>query len=244
MNVLSLYTGIGGLDLGLEQAGMTVVGQVEQDPTRRAVLRRHWPHVPHHDTVETAPAWWRTQPRPPVHVITGGIPCQPFSLAGQRGGTDDRRWGWPAMATVVRDLGPRYVLVENVPALTADSDAFGQILADLAAARMDAQWTVFPACAVGAPHTRERLFIVAHAHGQSRYARMGQSDPWALPRVNPGRGGWRTGLDGAMAAARRVDRVSDGVARRMVEAGGDAVVVQVAHHIGRCLVAADLRDHP
>ena len=81
LSVLSLFTGIGGLDLGLERAGMTLVGQVEIDPFCRAVLARHRPEVPRHDDVRTTGAWWATRPRPTVDVIAGGFPCQPFSAA-------------------------------------------------------------------------------------------------------------------------------------------------------------------
>ncbi len=75
LNVLSLFAGIGGLDLGLERAGMRVVGQVEIDPFCRSVLARHWPEVPCHDDVRTAASWWRSRRRPAVHVVAGGFPC-------------------------------------------------------------------------------------------------------------------------------------------------------------------------
>lgn len=117
MNVLSLFAGIGGLDLGLERAGMTVVGQVEIDPYRRAVLAKHWPEVPRHDDVETAIAWWRSARRPRVDVVAGGFPCQPVSQAGPRRAQMDERWLWPAMASVVADLRPEWVVWENVPGL-------------------------------------------------------------------------------------------------------------------------------
>src|SRR6266496_2413363 len=77
VNVLSLFSGIGGLDLGLERAGMTVAGQVEIDPWCQRVLAKHWPEVPRHDDVRTAMDWWRGESRPAVHVVAGGPPCQP-----------------------------------------------------------------------------------------------------------------------------------------------------------------------
>jgi DNA (cytosine-5)-methyltransferase 1 len=95
VNVLSLFAGIGGLDLGLERAGMTVVGQVEIDPWCRAVLAKHWPEVPRHDDVRTCVDWWLGEPRPAVDVICGGFPCQPVSVAGRRRAQDDERWLWP-----------------------------------------------------------------------------------------------------------------------------------------------------
>src|SRR5690348_11915979 len=93
---------------------MTTVGQVEIDPWCRRVLARHWPDVPRHDDVRTAPEWWASTERPPVDVVCGGFPCQPFSSAGLRRGVGDERWGWPWMASVVRAVRPRYVVVENV----------------------------------------------------------------------------------------------------------------------------------
>lgn len=114
MNVLSLFSGIGGLELGLERAGMTVVGQVEIDPFCRRVLAKHWPEVPRHDDVRTAVAWWLDRARPAVDVVAGGFPCQPFSNAGHKRGIADERWGWPWMADVVRAVRPRFVVMENV----------------------------------------------------------------------------------------------------------------------------------
>lgn len=111
LNVLSLFAGIGGLELGLERAGMTTVGQVELDPFCRQVLAKHWPEVPRHDDVRTAVQWWRGEARPRVDVVCGGFPCQPVSLMGKRKAQDDARWGWPWFADVVRGLRPRYVVV-------------------------------------------------------------------------------------------------------------------------------------
>lgn len=106
LTVLSLFAGIGGIELGLERAGMTTVGQVELDPYCQRVLARHWPEVPRHDDVRTAPEWWASEPRPAVDVICGGFPCQPFSTAGLRRGVADDRWGWPWMADVIRAVRP------------------------------------------------------------------------------------------------------------------------------------------
>lgn len=238
MNVLSLFAGIGGLELGLERAGMTVVGQVELDPLCREVLATHWPEVPKHDDVRTAVEWWLSESRPPVHVAAGGFPCQPFARAGRRRGTADERWGWPWMFDVIRAVRPQYVVVENVADLLRDRDAFGWLLGDLASIGFDAEWGVLSACAVGAPHVRERLFLVAYPHrcdGRPRLA--GRIEDAILPR--DGRTGpWGHPIDRAMEAAARPDRVADGLARRMVAAGGNAVVPQVAEHVGRLIVAA------
>lgn len=247
LTVLSLFAGIGGIELGLERAGMTTVGQVELDPYCRSVLARHWPEVPRHDDVRTAPAWWLGEARPRVDVICGGFPCQPFSLAGKQFGTADERWGWPWMADVVRAIRPRYVLVENVAALIRDSAAFGWLLGDLASLGFDAEWGVLPACAVGAPHPRERLFLVAHTDGIHGRAGVGTRQELlesGSPRRSSasivsgaGAGTWRDRVDWAVEAACVDGRDADGLAGRMVEAAGNAVVPAVAEHIGRLIIS-------
>jgi DNA (cytosine-5)-methyltransferase 1 len=177
MNVLSLFSGIGGLELGLERAGMKVVGQVEIDPFCQRVLAKHWPEVPRHDDVRTAPAWWAGEPvRPAVDVVAGGFPCQGHSVAGRQRGTADERWGWPWYRDVVTAVEPGWVLVENVPNLVRTG--LVDVLRDLAELGFDAWWNRVPAAAMGAPHLRWRLFIVA-AH----------PDRVQL-RHEPGWGGW------------------------------------------------------
>ena len=232
MNYLSLFSGIGGLDLGLDRAGWTCVGQVERDEFCRRVLTKHWPEVPQHDDVRTAPDWWASAQRPRVDVVAGGFPCQPFSEAGRRRGTADPRWGWPWMADVVRAVRPQYVLVENVAALLDDADAFGWLLGDLAQLGFDAQWSVLSACAMGAPHTRERLFVLAYPAGE---------------RIEQLRGVERTAQGQAQrhvhhwAAQPEPHRVADGVPRRVDRnrALGNAVVPAVGEFIGRLITAAD-----
>jgi DNA (cytosine-5)-methyltransferase 1 len=249
VNVVTLFSGVEGLGLGLERAGMTIVGQVEIDPWCRRVLERHWPEVPKHDDVRTAVEWWRSEPRPPVHVVAGGPPCQPFSHAGRGRGVADERWMWPAMAHAVRELRPRYVVVENVASLTADRAAFGWILADLAELGFDAEWSLLPACAVGAPHTRERLFLVAYADVQHGPEGLGAGQARRVTRI-PGRSrqgqrgaaaarAWRDRVDWAVAASAASDRDADGLAGRMVEAGGNAVVPAVAERVGRMIMNAE-----
>lgn len=143
MNYLSLFSGIGGLDLGLDRAGMTCVGQVEIDPFCRKVLAKHWPEVPRHDDVRTAVEWWLGESRPAVDVVAGGFPCQPVSNAGLRLAQQDPRWGWPATYVVIRELRPRFAILENVPGLLRRG--MGDVLGDLAESGYDAQWDCVPA---------------------------------------------------------------------------------------------------
>ncbi|MBM2620414.1 DNA (cytosine-5-)-methyltransferase [Actinoplanes sp. LDG1-06] len=229
MNVLELFAGIGGLSLGLQRAGMAIVGHVEIDPFCRQVLHKHWPEVPCHDDVRTAPTWWRAEVRPQVDVVAGGFPCQPFSDAGRRRGLADERWGWPWMADVIRAVRPRYVLVENVPGLVRDAAAFGWVLGDLADLGFDARWSLLSACAMGAPHTRKRLFLLAHPAGQRRRQRgwLERQEESAAQRYLHH---WQ--------AQPEPHRVADGVPRRMDRNRtlGNAAIPAIAEHLGHLIL--------
>ena len=161
MTVGSLFSGIGGFDLGLERAGMDIRWQVERDPWCQKILAKHWPDVPRYGDVTTLTG----DELEPVDLICGGFPCQPVSLAGQQKGTDDDRWLWPEFQRLVGVLRPRYVLVENVPGLLTANEghAFGEIIGDLAELGYDSEWTMLSAADVGAPHLRKRVWIVADA---------------------------------------------------------------------------------
>ena len=118
LTVVDLFAGIGGISLGLERAGFTVAAQVEIDPFCRTVLNKHWPEVPKHDDVRTFAPWWGSSvPRPAVHLVAGGFPCQPVSQAGLQRAQTDPRWLWPEMAQAIEHLQPEWVLAENVPGL-------------------------------------------------------------------------------------------------------------------------------
>ena len=156
LTVGSLFSGIGGMDLGLERAGHTVIWQSEIDPYCNKVLKKHWPHVPNLGDITTID--WGKIERP--DIICGGYPCQPFSHAGKRNGTADPRHLWPAMHHAICQLRPDYALMENVRGHL--SMGFGDVLADLAEIGYDAEWQVIPAAAVGALHKRDRVFIVAY----------------------------------------------------------------------------------
>ena len=170
MRVGSLFSGIGGLDLGFERAGMTVVWQSEIDPYASRVLRKHWPDVPNLGDVKSVD--WSSVERP--DLICGGYPCQPFSLAGRRTGADDPRHLWPYFAAALGVLRPEWALLENVPGHL--SLGFGEVQSDLADLGYDTEWDLLPASAFGAPHLRYRLFCVAHAKGDTRGVGHGDSE--------------------------------------------------------------------
>lgn len=165
---LSLFTGIGGLDLAAEWAGFETVGQCEYADYPTRVLEKHWPAVPRWKDIRTLTKESfieRTGLRT-VDVISGGFPCQPFSVAGKRGGTGDDRYLWPEMLRIIRDLRPTWVVGENVPGII--DLALDQVLADLESEGYEVQTLLIPACGVNAWHKRERVCIVAYTnHGGS-----------------------------------------------------------------------------
>jgi DNA (cytosine-5)-methyltransferase 1 len=159
----SLFSGIGGLDLAVEaHFGARTVWQVEWEKHPASILARHF-GVPVYGDVTTLD--WSTVE--PVDILCGGYPCQPFSLAGNRKGTDDPRHLWPYFAAAIRSLRPSIVVLENVAAHLGLG--FDAVLGDLAEAGFDASWGTVRASDIGAPHRRERLFVVARAqdHGRS-----------------------------------------------------------------------------
>jgi DNA (cytosine-5)-methyltransferase 1 len=151
----SLFSGIGGIDLGLQRAGMTPAWHSEIEPYACRVLAKHWPDVPNLGDIRDID-WTGVAG---VDLVAGGYPCQPFSHAGVRRGEEDPRHLWPMFAECLRVVRPRYALLENVSGHL--SLGFGSVLADLAALGYDAQWDCIPAAAVGAPHLRDRVFVIA-----------------------------------------------------------------------------------
>jgi DNA (cytosine-5)-methyltransferase 1 len=160
LTVGSLFSGIGGLDLGLERAGMNVIWQSEIDPYASQVLAKHWPEVPNHGNIKNIR--WGDVVRP--EVICGGYPCQPFSTAGKRQGTDDPRHLWPWVREAISELRPRYAILENVRGHV--SLGLSTVLGEMASIGYDAEWQIVSAASVGAPHRRDRVIIVAYPQRQ------------------------------------------------------------------------------
>lgn len=168
----SLFSGIGGLDLGFERAGMHCAWQVEIDDYATKVLAKHWPNIArfrdvrsigrHIGDISTCYV-----PLASVGCLIGGFPCQPHSQAGERKASEDERDLWPEFYRLIRELKPRWVVAENVLGLLSSEDGafFGGVLRDLATAGYDARWQVLSAAEFGAPHLRERVIIVAHTSG-------------------------------------------------------------------------------
>ena len=157
LTVGSCFSGIGGLELGLEwTGGFETKWQIEIDPYATKVLEKHWPKVRRYGDIATVGGGELER----VDLICGGYPCQPFSIAGRRRGQADSRHLWPEMFRLIRDLRPRFALLENVP--NHLRLGFDQVLGDLAEIGFDAEWDCIPAAVVGADHLRDRIFVLAY----------------------------------------------------------------------------------
>jgi DNA (cytosine-5)-methyltransferase 1 len=227
-----LFAGIGGMDLGFERAGLVCKWQVEIDGYAQKVLAKHWPEVRRHDDVRT----WPQADTERVDIIAGGFPCQDISYAGRGAGLDGERSGLFFEAVrVVCELRPRCVVLENVAALL--TRGLDRVLGTLAEVGFDAEWHCIPAAAVGAPHIRDRTFILAYSANayvsKVCKANSGLRTQWAK-REFRGADGMFTG-DGRWAPEPSVVRVVDGIPARVdrLRGLGNAVVPQVAEYIAR-----------
>lgn len=252
----SLFAGIGGLDLGLERAGMKCVWQVEIDSYARRVLEKHWPAVRRWNDVRTFPpeGEWGCD------LIAGGFPCQDISKAGhvqgERRGLDGERSGlWGEFLRCIRHIRPPFVLVENVSKLLVRG--LGRIVGDLAQIGYDAEWHCLPAALFGAPHIRDRVFLFAYTFGgrlrlsgRSPFIRaatpmQGKPQKWDRLWTHPYAVGPLDGVDGypdnlPWFAEPGVDRVVNGIPNGLdrLRGLGNAVVPQVAEWIGRRIMEA------
>jgi DNA (cytosine-5)-methyltransferase 1 len=234
LNVLDLFSGIGGFSLGLERAGMRTVAFCEIGQFQRRVLEQHWPDVPILGDIQHADF-------PAADIITAGFPCQDISSAGNRTERTDlagNRSGlfWEVIRAI-RVVRPKFVLLENVAILLARG--MGTVLGALAARGYDAEWDCVPAAAIGAPCIRDRVFIVAHAHGTGV---LEECDLFPKAQFSAPRRRHANGLDlatdgpwSAMPAVCRVDYGLPGTMDRL-SALGNAVVPQIPEIIGRAIM--------
>lgn len=158
----SLFSGLGGFDLAASWMGWENCFQVEKDPFCLKVLQEHFPSVPKHSDILNfnTEAYGHS-----VELISGGFPCQPYSVAGHRKGTEDDRHLWPAMLDAIRKISPRWVVAENVHGILSWNRGmvFEQVCADLETSGYQVQPVIIPAAAVDAPHIRNRVWVIAHS---------------------------------------------------------------------------------
>jgi len=262
---LSLFTGIGGLDIAAEWAGFVTVGQCEYADYPTKVLEKHWPDVPRWRDIRdvTYESFVERTGLRTVDIISGGFPCQPFSVAGKQKGKDDDRYLWPEMLRVIREIKPAWVLGENVPGII--KLAGRTVCENLERKGYAVAILNFEAAAVGAPHRRERVFFVAHIkedvadtkgerqqrqwpyweqiagiHGEKTIPLCSRSNggQWS---VEPNVGGMVNGipcwLDGYWRVEPNIPRVATGVKNRVdrLKCLGNAVVPQQVYPIFKAI---------
>ena len=239
---LSLFSGIGGLDLAFEWAGGQVAAMCEIQPYCRKVLKKHWPQVPlFADIKELRGADVGT-----VDVIYGGFPCQPFSVAGNKKGKDDKRYLWPEFSRLVGEIKPRWIVAENVPGIL-------RIAADDVCGDLERQgysvgiWN-FEAASVGAKHRRERVFFVAHTNSprckipneqRTLTASLSEKEFYQPERPSYSRNAGE--LYKFWDIEPRLDRVVNGLPNRVdrLRALGNAVVPQQVYPIFKAIMEAE-----
>jgi DNA (cytosine-5)-methyltransferase 1 len=239
MTVGSLFSGIGGIDLGLERAGMQIRWQVENDPYCNRILAKHWPDVKRYGDIRSLD--WSQVER--VNLLSGGFPCQPVSQGGLQKGSSDERWMWPDFYNAICEINPDWVLAENVPGLLSieSGQLFGSILRDLAEMGYDAEWGSLPSAAFGTHFRGERVYVIANRSQANCLRRKGE---WQNPMGSTfSRAEFERLVQREIqlcVPAGKSQRVSDGISGRVdrLRALGNAVIPQVAEYLGGLIVSS------
>jgi DNA (cytosine-5)-methyltransferase 1 len=225
---------------------MECVGQIEIDPFCQKILAKHWPNVKRMEDIKNV----RGDEFGTVDLVCGGFPCQPFSCAGKRKGKSDDRYLWPEMLRIIKTAGPSWIIVENVAGII--SMELDKVLFDLESIGCQMQTFIIPACAVDAPHRRDRVWIIAHSTN-TRVKKMYQWEKCAdeilsdsnIQRLegkeSTGESGWKSGLSTQCSiwpTESGICRVSNGIPHRMdrLKTLGNAVVPQIVEIIGRAIM--------
>ena len=242
MKVLSLFSGGGLGDYGLELAGMEIVGQVEIDDYCQKILKLRWPEVSKFRDIREVKGNEVIKRCGGIDLISGGFPCQPFSCAGQQRGKEDDRYLWPEMLRVVSEIKPTYVLGENVTGIIKSS--LDEVLSDLENIGYSCQSFVIPACAFDAPHKRNRVWIVAYSNSKNvqggvikEKSNLESSGTIYVPVS------WREWPQ--LLSAPILCRTDDGIANRVdrTKLLGNGQVVQVVQWIGQRIMEFE-NDRP
>ena len=260
MKFISLFAGIGGLDLGLEHAGMECVAQVEIDDFCQKVLTKHWANVPKFKDVRDV----GKHNLPTADLICGGFPCQDVSLAGARKGLEGKRSTlWSEFHRIICEIQPRWVVIENVLGLLSSDNGefFTKILRELSESGHDVMWDIIPGYAVGSPQQRERVFIIAHPQSNDRFSTK-TYDLFSAVRADMAKhlrltskvtwNGIEIDRQDEASYTRLFpvpifSRVADGFSNRMdgrLKTPGNAVIPQVANLIGQAIMKAETRLTP
>ena len=238
MKVLDLFSGIGGFSLGLEWAGMSTVAMCEKDPYCRKILAKHWPDLTIHDDIRNLDGKRYAES---IDLVCGGFPCQPFSVAGKRKGTNDDRHLWPEMLRVIKESRPRWVIGENVFGFI--NMALDDVQADLEREHYEVRKFVLPAVAVDAKHRRDRIILVAYTQSERVQGLWSgrEQEPHAHERQELPMCESQRPRPAYWEAEPRICRVVDGVPNRVhrIKGLGNAVVPQLIQTIGELVLAAD-----
>ena len=241
LRLLDLFSGIGGLSIGLENSGVfSTAAFCEIDEFCQKVLTKHWPKVPIYDDVKTITAARLAADGITIDAICGGFPCQDISEAGKKAGLAGHRSGlWFEYARLIGELQPRYVIVENVSELLVRG--FDEVLGTLATLRYDAEWHCIQASDIGAPHIRDRVFIIAYPSSVGQPSEEGEKQRartkglfdrrrFFKRKIKPNVEKWRP-------AEPYIHRVAYGVSDRThrLRALGNAVVPQISEAIGNSI---------
>lgn len=228
MKVLDLFSGIGGFSLGLERAGFETVAFCEPNPFCQAILKKHWPNVPVYEDVRELSADRLANDGIVFDAICGGFPCQDISVAGKGAGLAGARSGlWWEFHRLIAETRPKWVIAENVSALR--SRGLDEVLGSLAALGYDAEWHCIPASAVGAPHRRDRIWIVAYPNNDGRVSTENTEGD------SKGNDGSQAGANSAKQLARPSDVGTD-VRRSAAETLADADSEQQQPMLSRCSI--------
>jgi DNA (cytosine-5)-methyltransferase 1 len=242
LKILDLFSGIGGFSLGLERAGMETIAFCEFDKHAQKVLKKHWPDIPIYEDVRTLDA---TKYRGTVDVVTGGFPCQDLSVAGKQVGFQGERSSlYREMLRIISECMPRYAIFENVPGLlTGESGRwFGQFLYDLDEIGFNAEWHCISAAYIGAPHHRDRVWIIAYPREERGKRCIAESVSWfdGFPWCKNGRRFEELPKRSDLYPSQLCGS-GDGIPKRVDRLArlGNAVVPQIPEAIGRAIMAAE-----
>ena len=246
MRVVDFFSGIGGFSLGLERVGFKTVAFSEIDPYACAVLRKHWPDVPNLGDITKLSAG----DVPDADLWCGGFPCQPFSVAGLQRGSSDERNLWPDWFRLIREVKPRWLFMENVPALLSieRGTVFGGLLRDLASCGYDAEWDCLPASSFGSHFFGDRVWIVASCSTSYLSGRSGRGE---IEKEVPSCGEVWNEFERLLqheiqfsVPAGKVGRVSDGVSKRVdrLRCLGNAIFPKISSWIGERIMQIEMKE--
>ena len=214
MNHLDLFSGIGGFSLALEKVGFKTIAFCENDPYCRLLLQKHWKGVTIHNDIKKLEA---KDIKEPIDILTGGFPCQPYSVAGKQKGTDDNRYLWPDMFRVIKEVKPTFIIAENVRGIIniQDGMVFETVCTDLESQGFEVQPFIIPAAGIGAPHKRERVWIVGYSkHNGSLASKIKRGNNKIDDRTTKGQ---NTSIESERSSGSRDNEIMENSRRELYE---------------------------